>query len=129
MSEAIKATATETVEAEATAQAVYDIPESAIGQVLENDENVFIARNPATGQTFRLPKLGFLPRKSAKFIAKAIAEKIDEADVMRKLVEMNAPEAFEDFDDLEEDQVIYASNEWVKASGIDLGESETSSDE
>lgn len=103
----------------------YIVPKSKIAEDATKDENRFEFQLTAKGKKFSVPKLEFLPRKSSKIIREAIG-KVTEADLLRKLIEAECPEAFDAVDALEDDQAEAISTAWVESSVITPGESTAS---
>ena len=100
----------------------FTIPKSEIPELSTVDENRFEFKLSAKGKTYSVPKLGFLPRKSGKFI-KDNMRTLGEADLLRGLISIECPEAFDLVDALEDDQVVKLSEAWAEASTITVGES------
>lgn len=103
----------------------FTVPKSEVPEASALAENRFPFRLTAKGKEYSLPKLEFLPRKSAKVIRESIG-RVTEADLLRKLVEIECPEAFEAVDALEDDQAEALSTAWVESSAVTVGESTAS---
>lgn len=106
----------------------YVVEPSVIIEEGAKPENRFEFQLTPKGKKYTVPKLGYLPRKSGKFIRQNMRE-LGEADILRGLIERECPEAFSAVDDMEDDQCIRLSQAWAEASGITAGESEASNAE
>ncbi|MEU2002069.1 hypothetical protein ACH47B_13355 [Rhodococcus sp. NPDC019627] len=103
----------------------FTVPKSEVPELAAKDENRFTFKLKANGKVYSLPKLEFLPRESAKVIRASIGQ-VTEADLLRKLVEIECPDAFEAVDALEDDQAEALSTAWVDSSAVSVGESTAS---
>lgn len=106
----------------------YVVEPSVIAEEALKPENRFEFQVSEKGKKHSVPKLGYLPRKSGKFIRNNMRE-LGEADILRGLIELECPAAFPAVDNMEDDQCIRLSQAWAEASGITAGESEASNAE
>lgn len=105
----------------------FVVPDSVVAEKRKEAENRFEFKLREKGKTFSVPKMQFFGRETAKYITENHT-KISEADILRGLIKIEAPDAFDIVDAMEDDQAIQLSIAWVEASNVDMGESEASED-
>ncbi|AUS31485.1 hypothetical protein C1M55_10400 [Rhodococcus qingshengii] len=103
----------------------FVVPESTVAEKRKDAENRFEFKLREKGKTFSVPKMEFLSRPATKYLGEKYAT-TSEADLLRGLIKIEAPDAFDIVDKFEDDQAIELSVAWAAASKITPGESEAS---
>ncbi|OMQ31597.1 hypothetical protein [Rhodococcus sp. D-1] len=103
----------------------FVVPESTVAEKRKDEENRFEFKLREKGKTFSVPKMEFLSRPATKYLGEKYAT-TSEADLLRGLIKIEAPDAFDIVDKMEDDQAIELSIAWAAASKVDAGESTAS---
>lgn len=93
----------------------FVVPESTVAEKRKDDGNRFEFKLRAKGKTFSVPKMEFLSRESTKYLGEKYAS-TSEADLVRGLIQIEAPDAFAVVDAMEDDQALGLSVAWAASS-------------
>lgn len=93
----------------------FIVTDSKTAEERSKDENRFEFQLVEDGELFSVPKMEFLSRPATKYLS-ANFSTTSEADLVRGLIEIEAPGAFEAVDAMEDDQALGLSVAWAAAS-------------
>jgi hypothetical protein len=90
--------------------------------------NRFAFRCRDGGKVYSVPKPQYLSGDGSDYIESAIADKVDEIRMTRRLLIIECPEAEDEIRRMAGDQIAHLSNQWAEASTATVGESDGSAD-
>jgi hypothetical protein len=89
-------------------------------------ENRFTFKLSERGKTHSVPFLQYIGGEAAEYIESLAVKPVSEATMLRNLIRIECPEAFDEIRKLANDQVAALSVAWAEESEASAGESQAS---
>lgn len=88
----------------------------------------FKASDRANAKVYSVPFIQYLSGEGNEYLETVAEKPLSEATLLRNMIRIECPEAYDEVRKMSNDQVSWISQEWAKASTASVGESSASDD-